>query len=207
MFGLSPLELIAALFGAVSVWLSARQHIVSWPTAIVNVVLSGIVYYHARLYSDTGLQVVYLVLSVYGWYEWLYGGANKTELPVTRTPPRQIPVLVLAGALGAVALGLFTTTQTDVLQHNPPWVPWVDATLTAASLVAQWMMTRKLVENWAIWIAVDVVYVPMLAYKRLFAFAVLYAVFLGLAARGHVDWWRALRERATPTDDGLTAAA
>ena len=196
MFGLSPLELVASLFGAVSVWLSARQHIWSWPTAIVNVVLSAVVYYRTALYSDTGLQVVYFVLSVYGWYEWLYGGAGRTELPVTQTPRRQVPLLLVLGALGAATLGTLTTRYTDVLRHNPAWVPWVDATLTAASLVAQWMMTRKLVENWAVWIAVDVVYVPMLAYKRLFAFAVLYAVFLVLAVRGHVDWWRDLRGRA-----------
>ena len=118
----------------------------------------------------------------------------------------RVPLLVVLGALAALALGLFTTTQTDVLQHNPRWVPWVDATLTAASLVAQWMMTRKLVENWALWIAVDVVYVPMLAYKGLYAFAVLYAVFLGLAVRGHLDWWRDLRGRPAPSDPVRVAA-
>ncbi len=195
MFGLSPLEVVASLFGAVSVWLSARQNIWSWPTAIVNVLLSAVVYYHTRLYSDTGLQVVYFALSVYGWYEWLYGGAGRTELPVSRTPRVRAPALVVMGVLGALALGTLTTRYTDVLQHNPAWVPWVDATLTATSLVAQWMMTRKLVENWALWIAVDVVYVPLLAYKGLYAFAVLYAVFLVLAVRGHLDWWRDLRSR------------
>lgn len=189
MFGLSPLEIVASLFGAVSVWLSARQHIWSWPTAIVNVLLSAVVYYRTKLYSDMGLQFVYFALSVYGWYEWRYGGANKTELPVTRTPRRQAPLLVAFGALGAVTLGTLSARYTDAA------LPWIDGTLTATSLVAQWMMTRKLVENWAVWIAVDVVYVPMLAYKRLFAFAVLYAVFLALAVRGHVDWWRDLRGR------------
>lgn len=193
MFGLSALEVVAALFGAVSVYLSARQRLASWPTAIVNVLLSAVVYYRARLYSDTGLQGVYFVLSVYGWYEWRFGGANRTELPVAATPRRQAPLLVALTAAGALALGLLTTRYTDVLAHNQPWVPWTDATLTAASLVAQWMMTRKLVENWLVWIAVDVVYVPLLAYKGLYAFAVLYAVFLGLAVKGYVDWRRDLR--------------
>ncbi len=200
MFGLSPLELVASLFGAVSVWLSARQHIWSWPTAIVNVLLSAVVYYQAKLYSDMGLQFVYFALSVYGWYEWLYGGAGRTELAVARTPRRHAPLLVAAGAAGAVALGALSARYTDAS------LPWIDGTLTATSLVAQWMMTRKLVENWAVWIAVDVVYVPMLAYKRLFAFAVLYAVFLVLAVRGHVDWWRDLRGRAA-AGAGAGAAA
>jgi nicotinamide mononucleotide transporter len=120
--GMSPLEIVAALFGAVSVYLSARQRIASWPTAIVNVLLSAVVYYRARLYSDTGLQFVYFALSVYGWYEWKYGGANRTELPVTRTPRRQVPVLAALALAGAVALGLLTTRYTDVLQHNRAWV-------------------------------------------------------------------------------------
>ena len=103
MFGLSPLEVVAAVVGAVSVWLSARQNIWSWPTAIVNVLLSAVVYYRTKLYSDAGLQFVYFALSVYGWYEWRYGGAGRTELPVSRTPRRQLPLLVVLGALGALA--------------------------------------------------------------------------------------------------------
>lgn len=195
LFGLSPLEVVAALFGAVSVYLSARQHIASWPTAIVNVTLSAVVYYGARLYSDAGLQGVYLALSVYGWYEWKFGGADRTELPVSRTPGAQGAALGALAVAAAVAIGTLTTRYTDVLQHNRAWVPWTDATLTAASLAAQWMMTRKLLENWAVWIAVDVVYVPLLAYKHLYAFAALYTIFLGLAVAGHVEWRRSLRAR------------
>jgi nicotinamide mononucleotide transporter len=203
---MSPLEIVAAAFGAVSVYLSARQRLASWPTAIVNVLLSAVVYHRARLYSDAGLQLVYFALSVYGWYEWKYGGAGRTELPVARTPRARAPLLVALGAAGAVALGVLTTRYTDVLQHNRPWVPWTDAALTAASLVAQWMMTRKLVENWLVWIAVDVVYVPLLAYKGLYAFAALYAVFLGLAVKGWVDWRRDLRGREARTGAVALAA-
>ena len=203
MFGLSPLELVAVVFGAVSVWLSARQNIWSWPTAMVNVLLSAVVYHGARLYSDAGLQLVYFALSVYGWYQWKFGGADRTELPVSRTPRRRVPLLAAIVVAGTAALGLLTTRYTDVLAHNPAWVPWTDATLTAASLVAQWMMTRKLLENWLVWIAVDVVYVPLLAYKGLYAFAALYAVFLALAVKGYADWRRDLRGR----ESGVPAAA
>jgi nicotinamide mononucleotide transporter len=192
---MSPLEMVAVVFGAVSVYLSARQRIASWPTAIVNVLLSAVVYYRARLYSDAGLQLVYFALSVYGWYQWKFGGAHRTELPVSRTPRARVPLLAALAVVGVVTLGLLTTRYTDVLAHNRAWVPWTDATLTAASLVAQWMMTRKLVENWLVWIAVDVVYVPLLAYKGLYAFAGLYAVFLGLAVKGYVEWRRDLRGR------------
>jgi nicotinamide mononucleotide transporter len=183
------LEIVATVFGIVSVWLSTRENIWSWPTALVNVLLSVPVYYAAKLYSDMGLQFVYAALSVYGWYEWLHGGENRTELPVSRTPRRLVPALVAVGVVAAAVLGTVAARYTDA-----SW-PYLDASLTAASLVAQWMMTRKLLENWALWIAVDVIYVPLLAYKHLYEFAVLYFIFLGLAIAGHVEWRRSLRDR------------
>jgi nicotinamide mononucleotide transporter len=85
----STLEWVAALAGAVSVYLSARENIWSWPTAIVNVGLYTIVFRRTGLYSDMGLQVVYLVLSIYGWYKWLYGGAERTQLRVSRATARE----------------------------------------------------------------------------------------------------------------------
>jgi nicotinamide mononucleotide transporter len=190
------LEIVAALFGVVSVYLSARENIWSWPTALANVLLSVPAYYAAKLYSDMGLQVVYAALSVYGWYEWLHGGEDRTELPVSRTPRRLVPLLVGIGVVTAALLGTLSARLT-----NASW-PYLDASLTAASLIAQWMMTRKLLENWALWIAVDVVYVPLLAVKHLYEFAVLYVIFLGLAIAGHVEWRRSLRDRLaglTPT--------
>jgi nicotinamide mononucleotide transporter len=189
------LEIVSTLFGIVSVYLSARENIWSWPTAILNVTLSVPVYYKARLFSDMGLQVVYALLSVYGWYEWLHGGENRSELPVSRTPRRQVPLLRVIGTLGAVVLGTLSARYTSAS------LPYLDASLTSASLVAQWMMTRKLLENWAVWIAVDVIYVPLLVYKGIPEYALLYTVFLGLAVAGHVEWGRSLRARrahATP---------
>ena len=184
------LELLAAVTGAVSVWLSVRQKVWSWPLAIVNVLLYAVVFYEAKLYADMGLQVVYAVISIYGWYEWLYGGENRTELKVSRTPRRIVWLLVAIGALGAAALGTLLHRTTDAS------LPWLDSSLSSTSLVAQWMMTRKLLENWAVWIAVDVVYVGMFVYKSLYVTAVLYAVFLVLAARGWIEWKRSLARDA-----------
>src|SRR6478609_5821917 len=98
---MSLLELFAAAVGALSVWLSVRQNIWSWPTAIVNVVLYTIVFYDAKLYADMGLQVIYAVLSIYGWYEWLYGGEGRTELRVTRTAGRVWAALVAIAVAGS----------------------------------------------------------------------------------------------------------
>jgi len=190
----SHLELVAAIVGAISVYLSVRQNIWSWPTGIVNVIIYALVFYDAKLYADMGLQVVYAALSIYGWYEWLYGGANKTELHVSRTSPRLWVTLGAIALVGSLALGFFLRSTTDAA------LPFMDASLSTTSLVAQWMMTRKKLENWLVWVTVDVLYVGMFLYKHLNITAVLYAVFLGLAIRGYIDWRRSLR-------DGVAAPA
>jgi nicotinamide mononucleotide transporter len=194
----STIEIVAAAFGIVSVYLSTRENIWSWPTAIINVGLYILVFFQARLYADMGLQVVYLVLSAYGWYEWLYGGANRTELKVSRATPR---FLVIGGVLtitGALALGTALARTTDAA------IPYLDSALTVASLFAQFMMTRKILENWMLWIVLDIVYVPMFISRKLYPTAVLYAVFLVLAIMGLVQWWRswetARRSSSDPAD-------
>ncbi len=183
---MNTFELVTAVIGAISVWLSVRQNVWSWPTAIVNVLLSAVVYYETRLYADMGLQVIYAILSVYGWYEWLYGGAGRTELQVTRTGSRLASLLAAIAVSGSVALGVLLHRTTDAA------LPFMDSFLSSTSLVAQWMMTKKLLENWLVWIAVDVLYVPLLIYKSLYWFAALYALFLILAALGYRDWRRSM---------------
>ena len=185
----SPLEVVAATFGVISVFLSTRQNIWSWPTAIVNVALYAVVFYQGRLYGQMGLQPIYLALSIYGWYEWLHGGEQKTELRVSSASPRLLAVLAALNLVAWLALAA-------VLRRTDAALPWLDALLTTTSLVAQWMMTRKILENWLLWIALDVVYVPMFFSQRLYATALLYAAFLVLAAMGYVEWRRSLVRRA-----------
>ncbi len=178
------LEATAVAFGIISVYLSVRQNIWSWPTAIVNVLLYFLVFRQAKLYADTGLQLVYFALSVYGWYEWLYGGTNRTVLKVSRATPRMSLVLAAVVMVSVAVLGTLFARATDAA------LPYLDSTTASTSLAAQWMMTRKVLENWAVWIAVDVVYVGMFIYKSLYLTAGLYAVFLVLAAMGWAQWKR-----------------
>lgn len=178
------LETAAVAFGIVSVYLSVRQNIWTWPTAIVNVALYFLVFRDAKLYADMGLQLVYLALSVYGWYEWLYGGAQRTALKVSRATPAMSVALLALAAVSVALLGTLLARTTDAS------LPYLDSATTSTSLAAQWMMTRKVLENWAVWMAVDVVYVGMFIYKSLYLTAGLYAVFFVLAALGWVRWRR-----------------
>lgn len=191
------LEPFAVAFGILSVALSVRQSVWSWPTAIVNVGLYVLVFFHARLYADMGLQVVYIAISCYGWYQWLYGGERGQGLRVARVPPRQALLLAALGAAGAVSIGAVLARFTHAA------LPFADATLSAFSLVAQYMMTRKLLENWALWVALDVAYVVMFVAKGLFLTSGLYVVFLVLAVLGHVEWQRSMTRHAA----GLRVAA
>lgn len=181
------IEWVAAVAGAVSVFLSARENIWSWPTALVNVSLYTYIFYRSGLYSDAGLQVVYFVLSLYGWYHWLYGGRQRSRLRVTRASPRVWVTVAAAGLVFWLALSSYTSTLPGVS------LPYLDAGLTTTSLIAQWMMTRKILENWILWIIADVVYVPMFVYKELYPTAIQYTLFLGLAVMGFVHWRRSRR--------------
>jgi nicotinamide mononucleotide transporter len=180
----------------VSVYLSVRENIWSWPTAIVNVALYVFVFRAARLYADMALQVVYIAISVYGWYEWLHGGAGRTELRVTRATARLGGVLVAIGAVAVAVLGTLLGRYTNAA------LPYLDSTTTVTSLIAQWMMARKLLENWIVWVAVDVVYIGMFVYKSLYLTAFLYAVFLVLSSTGFVRWRKSMAART-----GLAATA
>jgi nicotinamide mononucleotide transporter len=182
------LETLAAITGAIAVWLSTRQNVLSWPIALVNVALYTVVFFQAKLYADMGLQVVYFALSLYGWHAWLRGGTEGGPLRVTRTSRPLLVRLILIGAFGGFALGTVLQRFTDAS------LPFLDSTLTSYSLVAQYMMTRKLLESWVAWIVVDVVYVGMFIYKDLTQTAALYAVFLVLAFMGHFRWKRALTQ-------------
>ena len=187
---MSQVEIIAAVLGAIGVYLGVRQNIWSWPIGIAGVALYVVVFYRAKLYADMGLQVVYIVISFYGWYQWLYGGPGRTTLTVTRARPRQYIILAVLGVTGAWGIGTLLDAHTDAS------LPYLDSALTSASLVAQWMMTRKLLENWIVWVAADLVYIGMFFYKELYPTTVLYVVFTGLAAWGYFQWKATLRAPA-----------
>jgi nicotinamide mononucleotide transporter len=145
-----------------------------------------VVFGQAKLYADMGLQVVYVALCLYGWYEWLHGGQDYGVLRVSRTPRRALYILGAAGVAFAFVLGQALYQKTDAA------LPFWDSSTASFSLVAQWMQTRKWLEAWVVWIAVDVVYVGIYVYKELNPTAALYAVFLGLAVLGLRSWTKSL---------------
>lgn len=177
-------EVAGFVFGVGNVYLTVREKIWSWPIGILNAGFTAVVYRQSFLYSDFGLQFVYIAMSVYGWYHWLHGGAQKTELHVTRTSSSTISILVSATMLGWLILFNITKGLPNTS------IPQIDSLLVAMSLVAQWMMTRKLRETWVLWIVINIGYVAMQEYKGLHLLAVLNGIYGVLAVLGHIEWTR-----------------
>ena len=182
------LELVAFALSIAMVVLNIRVDPLGWPLAIVASLLYFLLFWNSRLYGDASLQVFFAVIAGWGWWQWLRGtDASGQALHVRHLGAKgRIGVLAaIAIAWPATALFLRRFTDTDV--------PWWDAFPTAASVVGQWLLGRKYVENWPVWIVVDVVGAALFAYKGLWLTTVLYAVFVAMAAVG----WRGWQRRAT----------
>ena len=164
----------------------------------MNVSLYAVVFWQAKLYADMGLQGVFFAVCLYGWWEWLHGGAGGGRLSVSRASRASLGVLAALGAVFATALGYALHRTTDAAY------PFVDSTLASFSLVAQWLQSVKKVETWWFWIAVDVGYVGMYLAKGLWLTSLLYAIFLALCVIGLRDWRRSLA--APPASDAAPAA-
>ncbi|MGE0755442.1 MAG: nicotinamide riboside transporter PnuC [Pirellulaceae bacterium] len=175
------LEHIAALLGLMCVTLTVYQHVFCWPTGLAMVVLYFFVFYDAQLYSDMLLQGIYVPLQLYGWYAWCRGGPQGTELHVHRLPVKHAWGWAVVCGVSTAGLGAVT------LQYRAAF-PFLDAFTTIASLIAQWLMGRKILESWLVWIAVDIVSIGIYSAKELYFTAVLYTLFLLLAGWGFVQW-------------------
>ncbi|MDH5508934.1 MAG: nicotinamide riboside transporter PnuC [Nitrospinota bacterium] len=183
---MSLIETSAVLFGLACVWLTVRQSIWCWPTGLVMVTLYIFIFFDARLYSDMGLQFVYIFMQIYGWHNWLHGGQKHSELKVTRLSR------LGAAAWSVIAMATATALGYTMERYTDADFAFADAVTTTLSLIAQWLMAKKILESWLIWITVDIISVAIYALKGLSLTAGLYMVFLALATIGYFAWRRTL---------------
>lgn len=149
-------------------------------------------FFQARLYADMGLQAVYIVLQIYGWYLWLHGGPDRGELRVSRVTAGLILFLATLGIAATLLMGWSLSIYTDAD------LPYWDSTTTVMSLIAQWMLAKKILENWLVWIGADVLFLGIYYYKELYLTCALYGLFLILAVLGLLAWRKTLPVRAVP---------
>ncbi len=191
LFVASRAELAGALLGVWMVGCNLRVHPLAWPLAMASSALYLLVFWDARLYGDASLQILFIVLAAWGWWQWLRGTQDGgAVLRVRHLGPRGRAAALLAFALLWPLTGLLLARATDTD------VPWWDAFPTAGSVVATVLLARKYVENWPAWVAVNLVAIGLFAYKALWLTVGLYALFAALALLGWRVWARRARDAA-----------
>lgn len=175
--------------GGVCVWLVVREHLLNWPVGLANNVFFFVLFFQSRLYADMILQIVYLGLGIYGWWNWVFGGQNHSALKITRTTKVEWWSL-------AAGIVVFTWVMRFILIRANDAAPLWDALTTVLSLAAQYLLCRKRFENWWFWIAADLIYVPLYFSRQLPLTAVLYAVFLVMCLTGLFQWSKSMAKGA-----------
>jgi nicotinamide mononucleotide transporter len=179
-------EVFGAVSGLVYIFLSIKQNILLWPIGFITSAAYIVVFFETTLYADMLLQVYYLVISVYGWYYWLKGKETadhkKSEPPIIKISLKLVFILlsatVLLSALFYFILKYYTNSTN----------PFADGTVTAGSVIATWMLARKLIENWLLWIIVDAGSIFLFLYKQLYPTAILFVIYTILAVVGYYEW-------------------
>jgi nicotinamide mononucleotide transporter len=181
-------ELAGFVSGALCVWLLIKQNIWNWPVGIANNIFYIVIFFKSGLYADMGVQFVYIAVAMYGWWNWLHGGVDHSALKVARASA--------AGLLGYLALAAAGTGVLYWILHRftPSTVPFADGLTSALFLTAQYMMSRKLIENWWFWIVGDGLVIALYIYKHLYLTSVLYLIFLAMSVAALVEWSRAAKK-------------
>lgn len=183
-FKIAPMSLVEVfgfISGAACVWLVAKDNIWNWPIGIVNAAFYIYVFYQARLFADMSLQVMYIILGFIGWYMWLQGGENKTRLDIRKVSILESSLVFLVAAVSTYFMYKYLISINDS-------APFLDALTTVVSLAAQYLLTRKYIENWYLWLSVDVIYVGLYFSRGLYLTAILYGIFFAMCLIGLKEW-------------------
>jgi nicotinamide mononucleotide transporter len=180
---MDPLEIAGFVTGALSVWLAVRQNPWNWPFGVANAVCFLMLFWQARLFGDMALQVLFIAICLLGWYRWLFGGAGHSRLRVARISAMGAIAYTCAGILATAALTPYLRSVGDAS-------PFLDALTTVLSVEAQYLMTRKVIEHWWVWMAADVIYIWLYASRHLYLTSLLYVVFFAMCVVGLREWLR-----------------
>lgn len=183
------IEAIAALLGILSVWYARKENILVFPFGIANVVIYIYICFAARLYANAGINAVYLISNIFGWYIWSRTGDDNGTLQISRNSPLQNTLSWVAVAL--IYLSVFFLLRRVNSNDNAylqSWLPWIDAFNTSFFLVATFLMAIKKLENWQFWIIGNIISIPIYASQGLYFTSIQYSVFLMLAILGWKEW-------------------
>jgi len=184
---MSSVEILAIIASLAGVILSMGRKSLAWLCNILASGLYGYIFWQSGLYSDMELQVFFILMAAYGWWNW-------SQSEVNWKPERASKAQISGGLLIALLFGA-GSGYLHTLYFPTVSFPYLDATLTGLSIYGTWLATKRKIENWIVWIIVDLAYVGMYLSKELWGTAVLYGVFILLAIKGYVDWRKQLKDR------------
>jgi nicotinamide mononucleotide transporter len=179
-------ELFAVACGLLSVWFMKKENILVFPFGIVNVLIYVYICYSAGLYAYAGINVFYAGMSIYGWYNWVRRGAEDESLKISRLSRRNILIYLGLIAFFFVILRMLLVAITDSV------VPTLDALTTAIYIIGMWLLARKKIENWILWITGDVISVGLFAFEKLYFSSFQFLVFTIIAVFGFIEWRKKL---------------
>jgi nicotinamide mononucleotide transporter len=201
-YEMSHLEFWATLTGLVAVILSARGNIWSWIIGLVNVVLAFMMFYQKRLYPDTFLQVFFFITNLIGWWQWKFpksGEGNKhNELKITKLSQKEFLYFTMIGMIGTALLGSLAKNLNELMPmlfQEPSAFPYIDSFTTVMSIFATFLLIRKKVEAWWVWLAVDVISTYVYNFQDIKVYALLYFIFCIIALVGAISWTKEFRKK------------
>jgi nicotinamide mononucleotide transporter len=180
-------EVCGTLTGFLYLGFSIRQHYLTWPVGLLNALFYLAVFFTSKIYADMTLQLYYIFISGYGWWSWHHHNVAGQTLSVSRTS------LGLWMKLAIVSLVLFIILAWILVRYTDTQVPFLDAITTALSIVATWMLARKKLEHWLVWVVVDAISIGMFVVKGLYPTTVLFFVYTVLAIYGYFEWKKELK--------------
>ena len=187
------LEITGSIVGLLYLWLEYKANIYLWVASIIMPAIYIVVYYQAGLYADFGINIYFLLASVYGWIAWAIRKRNRqdseTENDIRHFDKSELPLTAVIFAVCFLLIAWILISYTDST------VPWLDSFTTSASIIAMWMLARKYAEQWLVWIAVDIVSSGLYIYKSLYFTAILYMIYTVIAVMGYRNWIKMINNK------------
>ncbi|WP_167882351.1 nicotinamide riboside transporter PnuC [Leptospira sarikeiensis] len=174
--------MLGSIFGFICVALYTRRNLLSWPAGLIQVLIFVYVFYEVKLYSDMFLHIVFVFLQIYGWVNWANEKETKGDIQIRRL---NYKIFFLTGIIGIVCTYLLGTGMQNWTDAS---FPYTDAGLAVFSLIAQWMIAKKILENWLYWIIIDICSIALYAFKELYFTCGLYFLFFILSIIGYYSW-------------------
>ena len=193
---IGSLEFLGLVFGLFCVYFLIRENILTWICGIIYVFISFVVFWQARLYGDFLLHIFFLVLNIYGWYNWTRSRKNTSDakMPITALSLKEHSFLLVMSIAGVMIFA-------QLLLHAPGWIhgmapadlPFWDSTTSVLSITGMWLTAKKKIDNWYYWLVVDILATGIYYYKELYFYSILYFIYILLAVTGYLAWKKSMQ--------------